>query len=83
MSDNVLDVSGGAFAPVKSGQKGFGGEIYGSMLLAEMMGKHFILIKEFLKVFLVSWFGCLWIRRLKSCLKNKEKTFPFLIAKSK
>ena len=81
VSDNVLDVeSGGAFAPVKSGQKGFGGEIYGKYATSGDDGKTFYSDKEISKSFsryfsLDAW----WDKAVKELPEKQRKTFPFLI----
>lgn len=81
VSDNVLDIeSGGAFAPVKSGQKGFGGEIYGKYATSGDDGKTFYSNKESSKSFsryfsLDAW----WEKAVQELPEEQRKTFPFLI----
>ena len=79
VSDNVLDIkSNGALAPVKSGQKGFGGFIYGKYKTGGD-GRTFYSDKESDKSIsryfsLDAW----WNERIKSLPQEVKKTFPFL-----
>ncbi len=81
VSDDVLAVeSKGAISPVASGQKGFGGEIYGVYKSNGDDGRTFYSDKEASKSFsryfsLDSW----WNEKLKSLPESVQKTFPFLI----
>ena len=78
VSDDVLNVeSRGAFAPVKSGQKPWGGEIYGKFASGGDNGKSFYGDSgSFSRYFsLDSW----WTERIKQLPASVQKTFPFLI----
>ena len=80
VSDNALSVySEGALAPVKAGQKGFGGIIYGKYNQAGDDGKTFYSDKEVDKSIsryfdLDFWFE----NKLKQLPKEQQKIFPFL-----
>ena len=80
VSDNVLDIkSDGTLAPVKSGQKGFGGNIYGKYKTGGDDGRTFYSDKESDKSIsryfsLDAW----WNERIKSLPQEVKKTFPFL-----
>ena len=80
VSDNILSIySGGALSPVKAGQKGFGGIIYGKYNFAGDDGKTFYSDKEFDKSIsryfdLDFWFE----NKLKQLPKEQQKIFPFL-----
>jgi len=81
VSDNALDIeSNGAIAPVKSGQKGFGGEIYGKFKTSGDDGATFYSNQEesnsFSRYFDVDrWFE----ERVKELPESARKTYPFLI----
>lgn len=81
VSDNALDVeSNGAIAPVKSGQKGFGGEIYGKYKTGGDDGATFYTNQEESKSFsryfdVDRWFD----ERVKELPESIRKTYPFLI----
>jgi len=81
VSDNTLDIeSNGAIAPVKSGQKGFGGEIYGKFKTSGDDGATFYSNQEesnsFSRYFDVDrWFE----ERVKELPDGIRKTYPFLI----
>ena len=80
VSDNAFSInSDGAFAPVKSGQKGFGGIIYGKYDHAGDDGKTFYSDEETNKSLsryfdLDFWFE----NKLKELPKEQQKIFPFL-----
>lgn len=75
VSDNVLNVkSRGAIAPVKSGQKGFGGEIYGKYKTSGDNGKTFYSDKETSKSYSRYFDLDAW-----AVAKGVKDTFPFLI----
>ena len=80
VSDNVLDIkSDGTLAPVKSGQKGFGGNIYGKYKTGGDDGRTFYSDKESDKSIsryfsLDAW----WNERIKSLPQEVKKTFPFM-----
>ena len=78
VSDDVLNIeSGGAFAPVKSGQKSWGGKIYGKFASGGDDGKSFFGdTGSFSRYFdLDKWFE----EKLKELPASVQKTFPFLI----
>ncbi|MGC8479873.1 MAG: DNA methyltransferase, partial [Candidatus Micrarchaeia archaeon] len=80
VSDNALDIeSKGALAPVKTGQKGFGGTIYGKYNTAGDDGKTFYSDKEADKALsryfsLDAW----WEQKVKELPNEMQKIFPFL-----
>ena len=80
VSDNVLDIkSNSALAPVKSGQKGFGGFIYGKYKTGGDDGRTFYSDKESDKSIsryfsLDAW----WNERIKFLPVEVQKTFPFM-----
>ena len=80
VSDNAFSInSDGAFAPVKSGQKGFGGIIYGKYDHAGDDGKTFYSDEETNKSLsryfdLDFWFE----NKLKELPEEQQKIFPFL-----
>ena len=81
VSGDCLNVaSQGAMAPVKSGQKGFGGQIYGKYKTSGDDGNSFYSDKETSKSFsryfsLDAW----WNERIKHLPDSVQKTFPYLI----
>ena len=81
VQNNILNMeSKGAFAPVKTGQKGWGGEIYGKFKTGGDDGKSFYSKgeedKSFSRYFsLDSW----WIKTIEKLPEKVRKTFPFLI----
>lgn len=80
VSDNVLDIkSDGALAPVKSGQKGFGGNIYGKYKTGGDDGRTFYSDMETDKS--VSRYFSLdawWDKKIKELPLDVQKTFPFI-----
>lgn len=78
VSDDALGIpSRGAFAPVKSGQKGFGGEIYGKFKTSGDDGKTFYGDSgSFSRYFsLDAW----WSERVSKLPERARRTFPFLL----
>ena len=81
VSDNVLNVkSKGALAPVKAGQKGFGGIIYGKYKSGGDDGNSFYSDKETSKSYSRYFDLDIWFeKQFEKLPENVRKVFPFLI----